>query len=138
MKEKVACKWKEGMAFEADVSGFSVRMDADGTFGGKGKGPRAKPIVLAALAGCTGMDVISLLNKMRVFPEYFNVDVEAELTEEHPKYYHKIHLIYEFRGKDLPLDKIEKAISLSRERYCGVSAMLSKSAEITHEVRILD
>ena len=84
------------------------------------------------------MDVISILGKMRMVPDYFNIVVEGTLTEEHPKYYHKIHLIYEFRGKDLPSDKIDKAISLSRERYCGISALLSKGAEITHEVRFLD
>jgi len=75
---------------------------------------------------------------MRVEPEYFNISVEGELTDEHPKYYHKIHVIFELRGKDVVMEKVEKAVNLSRERYCGVSKLLGFGAEITHEIRILD
>jgi len=71
---------------------------------------------------------------MRVEPTYFNVSVEGELTEEHPKIYNKIHLVYTFKGENLPIDKIEKAINLSQERYCGVTAMLAKSSEMSHEI----
>ena len=137
MKGKVECTWKEDMAFEAEVNGFRIVLDADPSVGGKEAGPRPKPLSLVSLAGCTGMDVISILKKMRIEPAYFNISVEGELTEEHPRYYHKIHLVYEFRGNDLPMDKLEKAISLSQERYCGVTAMLQKAASITHEIRIL-
>jgi putative redox protein len=84
------------------------------------------------------MDVISILRKMRVEPEYFNVVVLAESTNEHPMYYKKIHIEYQFRGKDLPMDKLEKAVNLSQERYCGVSFMLGKASEITSEIKILD
>jgi putative redox protein len=101
-------------------------------------GPRPKPLLLAGLGGCTGMDVISILRKMRVEPEYFNVVVLAESTNEHPMYYKKIHIEYQFRGKDLPMDKLEKAVNLSQERYCGVSFMLGKASEITSEIKILD
>jgi putative redox protein len=138
MKARIDCHWKEGMAFEAEVNGFRITLDADPAVGGANAGPRPKPLTLVSLAGCTGMDIVSILAKMRVVPDHFNVAVEGELTEEHPKYYHSIHIIYEFRGKDLPLDKVEKAIELSQERYCGVSALLKKGATITHEVRILD
>lgn len=82
------------------------------------------------------MDVISILKKMRVVPEYFNVEVEGELTEEHPKYFHSIYIKYIFRGKDLPMNKLEKAVNLSQDRYCGVSAMLLEVAKITHEIVI--
>jgi putative redox protein len=83
------------------------------------------------------MDVVSILKKMRVEPDYFNVKAEGEVTEEHPKHYTKIHLIYEFKGKELPLEKIRKAIDLSQQQYCGISETLRKSVEITSEIRIL-
>lgn len=128
----------EGMAFDVDVNGHSFKIDAVAEVGGKDKGPRPKPLVLASLGGCTGMDVISMLRKMRSEPEYFNISVAAESTEEHPKYYHKIHITYTFKGDNLDMSKIEKAVNLSQERYCGVTAMLQKAAEITHEIVILD
>ncbi len=80
------------------------------------------------------MDVVSILNKMRVDIEDFNVTVEGELTEEHPKYFHTITVTYTFKGKDLPMDKLEKAVNLSQERYCGVSAMLIKSSKLVHKI----
>jgi len=138
MKTKIDCAWKENMTFEADVQGFKLILDTDPSFGGRNLGPRPKPLTLVSLAGCTGMDVISLLKKMRIEPAYFNVSVEGELTEEHPKYYNKIHIIFEFKGDDLDLEKINKAVNLSRERYCGMSALLSFGAEITHEIKVLD
>ncbi|MFO7614558.1 MAG: OsmC family protein [Bacteroidales bacterium] len=137
MKAKIDCSWKKGMAFEADVNGFKILLDADPAVGGENQGPRPKPLTLASLAGCTGMDVISILKKMRIEPVYFNISVEGELTEEHPKYYHKIHLVYELKGEGVDYDKVEKAVNLSQERFCGVSAMLRFGAEITHEIRIL-
>jgi putative redox protein len=83
------------------------------------------------------MDVISLLRKMRVDVEEFNVRIEGELTEEHPKHFVAMHIIYEFKGKDLPMNKLEKAIDLSQERYCGVTASYRKAMKLTHEIRIL-
>jgi len=136
MKHKISNTWKEKMAFEAEVNGFKITIDADEAVGGENRGPRPKALTLVSLAGCTSMDVISILRKMRVEPEYFNVEVEGELTEEHPKYYHKIHVKYFFRGKDLPEAKIKKAVSLSEDRYCGVSELLRKGAEITSEIVI--
>ncbi len=134
MKHKINNTWKENMAFEADVNGFKITLDADEAVGGENRGPRPKALTLVSLAGCTSMDVISILKKMRVEPEYFNVEVEGELTDEHPKYYHSIHVKYIFRGKDLPMAKLEKAVSLSEDRYCGVSALLSKGAKLTSEI----
>ena len=133
---KVNVNWTSGMAFEAEVNGFRMKLDADEKVGGKNTGPRPKPLTLVALGGCTGMDVISILDKMRVTPDYFNVEVSGVQTEEHPKYYHSIHIRYVFRGSNLPLEKLEKAINMSQERYCGVSAMLGKAAKITSEIVI--
>jgi putative redox protein len=138
MKARIDCTWKENMAFEAEVNGFKMMLDAEPTVGGENKGPRPKPLTLVSLAGCTGMDVISILKKMRIEPDYFNVGVEGDMTEEHPRYYHKIHVIYELKGKDIELEKVEKAVNLSRDRYCGVYALLKQGAEITYEIRLLD
>jgi len=138
MNNKVEVTWTGNMAFEANVNGFKIALDADESVGGHNSGPRPKPLTLASLGGCTGMDVVSILKKMRIEPEYFNVSVDGELTEEHPKYYHKIHIRYEFRGENLDMEKLEKAVSLSQERYCGVSELLKKGATITSDIIILD
>jgi len=83
------------------------------------------------------MDVVSILKKMRVDVEKCNITVEGKMTEEHPKYYEKMHIIYEFSGKDLPMDKIQKAVKLSEETYCGVEALYKKAIEVTSEIRII-
>jgi len=134
----VNIEWAGNMAFEAEVNDFKIMIDAVPDVGGQNKGPRPKPLTLVSLGGCTGMDVISILTKMRVKPDYFNVEVTGELTEEHPKYFHTIKIRYIFRGKDLPMDKLEKAVSLSQDRYCGVSEMLRKSSKLIHEIVIED
>ena len=135
---KIELNWKNKMAFDAEVNGHTIPLDADERVGGEDYGARPKPLTLVSLGGCTGMDVVSILAKMRVDLEGFNVSVSGELTDEHPKYFHKIHIIYTFKGKDLPMDKLEKAINLSQERYCGVTAMLNKVAAISHEIIIED
>jgi putative redox protein len=133
-KEIVTTKWLSNMAFEADVHGHKIILDAGPNAGGENRGPRPKPLMLASLGGCTAMDVISILKKMRVEVDEFNVRVEGELTEEHPKHFIKIHVVYEFTGKDLPMDKLKKAVELSEERYCGVSAVYKKTMVMTSEI----
>ena len=137
MKDSIKIDWKKGMAFEADIDGFKLMMDAKKEHGGTGAGPRPKPLSMVSLAGCTGMDVVSILHKMRVELEDFSIIVDADLTDEHPKYFTKMHIIYQFKGKDLPLDKLQKAIDLSQERYCGVSASFRKAMEISYEIKLL-
>lgn len=136
MKDSISINWKKGMAFEAEVNGFKIMLDAKSEHGGSEKGPRPKPLMMVALAGCTGMDVVSILKKMRVELDNLSVHVEGELSDEHPKRFTHMHIIYEFTGKDLPLEKLEKAIGLSQERYCGVSASYKDVMEITYEIRI--
>jgi len=131
-------QWKSEMVFKASVNEHEIMLDLGEDAGGRNQGPRPKPLLLVSLGGCTGMDVISILKKMRVEPDYFNVQVTGEVTEDHPKHFTKIHLIYEFKGKDLPLDKLQKAIDLSQERYCGISFTLKKVVELTSEIKILD
>lgn len=135
---KVNVNWSGDMAFKAEANGFTLNLDADEKVGGKNTGPRPKPLLLVALGGCTGMDVVSILGKMRVVPDYFNVEIDAEQSDEHPRYYNKIHLKYFFKGENLPIEKLEKAVNLSQERYCGVNFMLGKAAEISHEIIIED
>lgn len=137
-KQEVKVSWLKNMAFKADVNGHELILDAAEQVGGENSGPRPKPLMLTALAGCTGMDVVSILKKMRVELEDFNVIVQGDLTEEHPKQFFKMNVIYEFKGKDLPLEKLKKAVSLSEEKYCGVSALYKKAIEITSEIKIIE
>ncbi len=137
MKQTVDTLWQGNMKFDALVSGHHVIIDALPAVGGKDEGARPKELMLASLAGCTGMDVISILKKMRVEPEYFNIKVEADMTEEHPKHYIAMHIIYEFKGENLEIEKLQKAVDLSQDRYCGVSFVYRKAMEITHEIKIL-
>lgn len=136
MKETVDVKWAGDMAFQAIVDNHSVLLDASPSVGGKKAGPRPKPLLLASLAGCTGMDVISILKKMKIEVASFNVHAEGTLTEEHPKYFTTIHLVYEFTGSNIPLEKVKHAIELSQDKYCGVSATLKKALQLTYEIRI--
>ncbi len=103
----------EKMQFQTEVNGHTITIDADEKVGGEDQGPRPKPFMLVSLAGCTAMDVISILRKMRVELDDFNVEVQADQTDEHPKHYHKMHVVYSFEGQDLPMDKIKKAVNLS-------------------------
>ncbi len=138
MAEKVNLNWTENMSFDATVNDHRIVLDAMASVGGNDRGPRPKPLLLVSLAGCTAMDVISILKKMRVEPDSFSVEAEGDMTDEHPKYYHTIRLTYKFKGKDLPMAKLEKAVNLSQDRYCGVTAMLAKAAKIEHSIVIED
>ncbi|MCD6332122.1 MAG: OsmC family protein [Bacteroidales bacterium] len=136
-KETIDVAWNDKMSFKTVLNGHELIIDAEDQVGGEDRGPRPKPLMLVSLAGCTGMDVVSILQKMRVTFDDFHVKIESELTDEHPKYYNKIHVIYEFTGRDLPMDKIKKAVSLSEDRYCGVSAVYKKAIQLTSEIRVI-
>lgn len=134
MAAKTVLHWKEDLAFEVELQGHRFMVDADSQFGGKDRGPRPKALLLSGLAGCTGMDVASLLGKMRVRFDTFDVEVEGADTEEHPKVFKEIVIRYIFTGAELDREKIDKAVDLSLTKYCGVHAMLGKTAAIRHEV----
>jgi putative redox protein len=138
MKESVTTKWLDSMAFETEINGHKIVIDAVPEVGGTNRGPRPKPFMLAALGGCTAMDVISILTKMRVEIENFSVKVEGDLTEEFPKHFYKMHVIYEFTGKNLPMDKLKRAVELSEEMYCGVSATYKKAMQLTSEIKVIE
>jgi len=137
-KQSAIVQWTSGMAFKANANGHEIMLDADEHVGGDNLGPRPKSLLLVSLGGCTGMDVIAILRKMKVDPDYFNMIVEGDVTEDHPKQFSNIHITYEFKGKDLVKEKLEKAITLSQEKYCGVSATLKKAVPVTWEIKILD
>ena len=125
------------MVFDSDnPSGLNLSMDSDEQFGGTKSGLRPKALMLSALAGCSGLDVVSLLKKMKVELEDFKIITTGELTEEHPKYYHTVNLDYHFYGKNLNQKKIEKAVNLSIERYCGVFEMFRRFAKMNTEIHL--
>jgi len=134
MATNISCEWKGDMAFETEVNGHKIMINADAEVGGHDRGPRPKPLLLVALAGCTGMDVASILQKMRVKYDALNVSVSAEMTDQHPRYYNKIHIVYRIKGKALPMKKVNRAVELSQEIYCGVSEMLRKASELSFEI----
>ncbi len=133
-RNTVTTIWKENLLFESDnPSGDLIYMDApDDDI--ESKGLRPKAMMLSSLAGCSGLDVVSLLKKMRAEVSDFKIIIHAELTEEHPKYYHKVSVEYHFYGSDLQKDKINKAVTLSVERYCGVMEMFRQFANVTTDV----
>jgi len=137
MKDTINVKWIGDMAFEAAIREHTVLMDANEDSGGHNNGPRPKPLLMASLAGCTGMDVISILNKMKVEAKGLNIRVEGIIAEDHPKIYTSMHLIYEFEGENLPMDRLIRAIELSQEKYCGVSLSLQKAMPVTWEIKIM-
>ena len=122
MKETITTKWLSDMAFESEVDGHKIYMDSSLEHGGKNMGPRPKPLMMVALAGCTGMDVASILKKMRENVEEFSIDIEGDVTEEHPKRFEGMKIIYRLKGKGISRKNVEKAVDLSQSRYCGVSA----------------
>lgn len=130
--------WAGNVAFKAEMDGHEIVIDAARENGGDDVGLRPKKLMLTALAGCTGIDVIMILKKMKVEPEAFNVIVEADVTDEHPKQYTRMKVIYQFKGKDLPFDKLERAVKLSEDKYCGVSAVYRKAMEMESEIRVLE
>ena len=130
--------WTDKIAFETDIRGHKIIVDANIESGGSDLGPPPKRLMLAALGGCTGMDVIMILKKMKVVPEALNVIVEADVTEEHPQHYSKMKVIFQFKGKDLPMDKLEKAVHLSETKYCGVTAVYRKAMEMEIEIRVVE
>ena len=130
----VTTVWKENMLFESDnPSNKTLFIDAPEE-GIQNKGLRPKALMLSSLAGCSGLDIVSLLKKMRVEVDDFKMIVHAELTDEHPRYYNKVVVEYHFYGSDLNENKIKKAVNLSVETYCGVMEMFRQFANVTTEV----
>jgi putative redox protein len=126
-------RWADGMAFEGVAeSGGTVTLDARPDHGGAGRGPSPMETVLLALGGCTGMDVVSILRKMRAPLEGLEIRVTAERAADHPQVFTRIGLEYVFKGPGLDPAQVKRAVELSQERYCSVAAMLRGVAEVSY------
>ena len=126
------------MAFTGSLesSGYLIPLDSAQTAGGKDLGFRPLQLFAVGLVGCTGMDVISILQKKRVDVRDFEVSAEIERAEQHPKIFTKIQLVYKITGKNIDRKDVERAVELSETKYCPAQAMLEKTAEISHKIII--
>jgi len=121
----------DGMHFVGNIEGFRIDLDAEESVGGVGAGPQPPRLLLLALAGCTSMDVISILRKKRQQVSGLSVEVQGSRVDQHPKVYTRIKVLYRVRGQNVDPRAIARAIELSETRYCPVMAMLGKVAEVT-------
>lgn len=127
-------RWIEGMMMVGEsASGHAIVMDGPEDLGGKNLGVRPMEMLLLGMGGCTTVDVISTLKKMREAVRDCRVEISAERADEHPKVFTKIHLHFIVEGENLDDKKIAKAVSLSADKYCSASIMLGKMAIITHD-----
>ena len=133
----VSTVFNDHMAFTASINGHDVRMDTTADDGGEDSGPSPKRLMLASLAGCTGIDIVSVLNKMKVTFSDFTIDVHAALTAEHPKTYNHVKITYKIKVAEEDKSKMIKAVNLSVEKYCGVFAMFKTFAKMDTEIDYL-
>ena len=134
MSHKITTNWKGNMLFDSDnPSGHHVLMDTD-VEGKAREGLSPKALMLSSLVGCSGLDVVSILDKMKIDNYDLKMEVEGLLTDEHPKYYHTVILDYHFTGTDLNEEKINRAVQLSIDKYCGVMEMFRRFAEVKTNV----
>ena len=127
-------KWSGNMAFSAVTeSGHEIKIDAAEEIGGQNTGPRPTELLLNAVAGCTGIDIISILKKMRLNPTSFRMEIKGDRADDHPKRFTKIHIHYVLEG-DLPEEKVARAIKLSNEKYCSVSHSLNAEITASYEI----
>jgi putative redox protein len=135
MAHDITTEWKGNMILESDnPNGNTFLIESSPNFGGTGTGLNPKALMLSSLAGCTGLDLLSLFKKMRVELDDIIIKVHGELTEEHPIHYHTVKLDYHFYGKDINEEKVNKAVNLSEERYCGVMEMFRKFSEVSTRI----
>jgi putative redox protein len=136
---KARAKWVEGMAFMGEAgSGHAVMMDGAPEYGGRNIGIRPMEMLLIGLAGCTGFDVVQILKKGREPVTGCEVEVEAERATDDPKVFTKIHLAYRVTGPGLAPGKVQRAVTLSKEKYCSASIMLGATAAFTYAIEIID
>ncbi len=134
---KAYLKQIKGITFAGKAdSNHWITMDGPENFGGSDVGIRPKELLLLSLAGCTASDVVSILQKKRVKLDDFEINISAEMTEEHPKVFTKIDLEYVFYGDNIAEKDVERAIELSQTKYCGVTAMLKNAIVINHSYKI--
>jgi putative redox protein len=129
---KTSTTWIKGQEFDSVHDGNHIKVDGDKK---NGHGPKA--LLLSGLAGCSGIDVVDILTKKRVVFSDLQIDVEAEITEEYPKVFKEITITYRLKTDTANEEKIRKAIDLSLNKYCGVSAMLKKNSDINYKLEIV-
>jgi len=127
-------KYSSKMSFEITQDDHKFFIDAHPEHGGEGKGPSPKGLLLSGLVGCTGMDVVSILVKMHAPFDDLEISAECDLSDDHPKVFKDITVKYFLTGSALDLEKVKRAVGLSMEKYCGVSAMLRKNSQIVPEI----
>jgi len=135
MAHKTTTHWKGRMLFESDnPSGNTVLMDTtdDGVARQQGLSPKA--MMLSSLAGCSGIDIVDILKKMKITDYRLQIDVVGELTDDHPKYYHNVDVDYYFSGRHIDEKKYKRAVELSVEKYCGVMEMFRKFANVNTKI----
>jgi putative redox protein len=132
--------WSNGLAFSGTAdSGFTLPIDSHNeSIGGEGKGFSPLELVAIGLAGCTALDVISILRKKQQQVTGFEVRVHAEQAREHPHVFTEVQVVYVVTGRNIGPAAVERAIELSVTKYCPVQAMLSKAASITHTYQIIE
>ncbi|MBK6937951.1 MAG: OsmC family protein [Chitinophagaceae bacterium] len=129
---KTVTRWKREHEFISEMEENTIELDGNRI---NGFGPKA--LLMSRLAGCTGIDVVDILEKMRVMFSSFEIEVEAEQTDEHPKVYKEIIITYRIATIQENEDKVKKAIELSLDKYCGVAAMLRKNSSISYKLDIV-
>ena len=135
---KATAKWVSNLAFDATSNnGHTVRLDTTVEGGSLDSGMSPKQMVLAAVCGCSGMDVVGILDKMKVPYTKLEIEAEAEQTSEHPKVFKFVNMSYKADIAPEHLDKLKRAAELSHDKYCGVSVMLSKHCPVNYTVGIL-
>lgn len=135
---KAVARWVQDVMFVGESgSGHAIVMDGAPEAGGRNLGARPMEMVLLGLAGCTGFDVVQILRKARQAVGGCVVEVSAERAEKPPKVFTRIHVHYRVSGEALAEHQVRRAVSLSAEKYCSVSVMLGRSAEITHDFEIV-
>ena len=136
---KARVKWSEGVSFVVETgSGHALVADGAPDAGGRNLGPRPMELVLAGTAACTAFDVVWILNKARQPVADCVVEVEADRAPDYPKVFTRIHFVYRVAGRGLDARQVERAVALSKEKYCSATIMLARTAEISHEVAIID
>lgn len=131
----VSTTFGNGMASSAAIGDHTIIMDTTPDNGGTNTGPGPKRLMLASLAGCTGIDIVSILTKMKVAYSDLSIDTEATLTEEHPKTYNHVKITYKIKlEQEADQAKMEKAVALSEDKYCGVMAMFRSFAKMEREI----
>ena len=135
----LSVNWVDGMLMVGKShSGHSITMDGPIEIGGENLGVRPMEMLLLGVAGCTMIDVVTTLQKMRQDLSYCETKISAERANDHPKVFTDIHIHFIVKGKDLDSKKVDKAISLSAEKYCSASIMLGKTANITHDFEVTE